>query len=212
MATTGDPIGAGVFDIWARFYDLPLMQQFLYRSIHDEVVGVVRDHSPARVLDVGCGTGQLAERLDRTVDDPVVGVDFSAGMLAQAAVRSRSVHWVQGDAMRLPVASASVDIITCTESFHWYGDQPGALGEFHRVLRPRGRALVALLSPPVDAVPGLDRLRLPFLGSARWPSPRRLRQLFLDADLEVEDQRRILRVPGLPVPAALLTIGRRPAT
>ena len=48
----------------APAYNLPFLQQWVYRPAHDEVVAQLRDHQSARVLDIACGTGILADRID----------------------------------------------------------------------------------------------------------------------------------------------------
>jgi ubiquinone/menaquinone biosynthesis C-methylase UbiE len=107
----------GFFDAWSRVYDFPLVQLATYRPVHDAVLGVLASEPCARVLDIGCGTGRLAERLVTASNVPslrsVVGCDFSAGMLAHAAERlarggaTRAAALVRGDATRLPFADAS---------------------------------------------------------------------------------------------------------
>ena len=90
------------------------------------------------ILDVGCGTGAL---LDRLPEAKRRGVDLSLAMLARA--RSRSCGCLAaGDAERLPFAGESFDVAVSTSSFHFWSAPSGALAEIHRVLRPRGRIVV----------------------------------------------------------------------
>src|SRR5512135_315397 len=92
------------FDAWARVYDFPVVQLATYRPVHDAVLRMLREAAVRRVLDIGCGTGQLATRIVETLPRTrVVGCDFSAGMLQRAAARSsgkRAPRWVQGNAGR----------------------------------------------------------------------------------------------------------------
>ena len=136
------------FDAWSRVYDLSLVQRVVYRPPQDAVLRALRAAPCWAVLDIGCGTGQLAARLRRELPRThVVGCDFSAGMLAEARVRDRHTDWVQGDAGRLPFADAAFDAVVSTEAFHWFPDPGRALAEFRRVLRPAGRLLLALVNP-----------------------------------------------------------------
>ncbi len=140
------------FDLWSRTYDAPLLQALTYRPVQNAVLVALREQRPRRVVDVGCGTGRLTTRLRAELGATVVGLDYSWGMVAQAARHSRGTPLVQANAMSLPIASGSVDAIVCTESFHWYTDQPRVLGEFTRVLRPGGRIYVALINPRTERV------------------------------------------------------------
>ncbi|MFL6137561.1 MAG: class I SAM-dependent methyltransferase [Frankiaceae bacterium] len=102
------------------------------------------------VLDVGCGTGWFAAGLRRAAPElRVIGADVSAGMLGRARAEGA---WplVQCDAGRLPLADATVDVVTCRGVLHHLPDVEGALAEWHRVLRPGGAVIVA--SEPTEAV------------------------------------------------------------
>ncbi len=97
-----------------------------------------------RLLDVGCGTGQLLERIAR--QEPGVhacGVDPSGPMLAVAQRRvSSHARLIRGEACALPLDSASVDWLVSTSALHHIDDVSGALDEFYRVLRPGGRIVL----------------------------------------------------------------------
>jgi ubiquinone/menaquinone biosynthesis C-methylase UbiE len=209
----------GFFDAWSRVYDFPLVQRATYRPVHDAVLRALATDACARVLDVGCGTGRLAERMREAGPvRSVVGVDFSAGMLAQARERLGSgraspagpTALVRGDATRLPFADAAFDAAVSTEAFHWFPDQDVALAEIHRVLRPGGRLLLALVSPPFEVVADVVELGMQMVGQPLWwTTPSRLAAQVTAAGFRVERQRRIFRIPGfllLPV----LTVARRP--
>jgi ubiquinone/menaquinone biosynthesis methyltransferase len=105
-------------------------------------------------LDVGAGTGDLALALARRAPRTrVVAVDFAEGMLRRAAAkcarqgRARSVHPLLGDAIRLPVAGASVDAVVTGFTLRNVEDVATAFAEFARVLRPGGRVAILELTP-----------------------------------------------------------------
>ena len=207
----------GFFDAWSRVYDFPLVQRATYKPVHDAVLRALAAGPRARVLDVGCGTGRLAERLVgadgvRTV----VGCDFSGGMLENAAERladarrAGRVHLVRGDATRLPFADAAFDAAVSTEAFHWFPDQDAALRELRRVLRPGGRLMLALVSPPFEIIADVFEVGMRAVGPPHWwTTPSRLRQQVERAGFVVEEQRRVFRIPGFLLPPAL-TVARRP--
>jgi len=94
-----------------------------------------------RILDVGCGTGDLSLSFSRL--GPVVGCDFCHPML-QLAMRKvreksrRSVLLLEGDALALPFADGTFDIVVSAFVLRNLADIDGGLREMRRVLRPRG--------------------------------------------------------------------------
>jgi malonyl-CoA O-methyltransferase len=97
---------------------------------------------PRVVLDLGAGTGRLTGELKgRYPDALVVALDLSAGMLreAQRHVRpGRRFERVCGDALRLPLGDASVDVVLSNLMLQWCEPLDSALAEVRRVLRPGG--------------------------------------------------------------------------
>ena len=179
-----------VFDRVAHLYDTGWVQRALYTAVQDRALAELRAWRPGAVLDVGCGTGIFADRLDRElVPGGVTGCDLSAGMLAQAAARNRRVAWVRGDSGRLPLRSGAVDAVVSTQAFHFF-DQPGAWAEFHRVLAPGGHALVGMIHPRT----ALGSRRFSSLSSAgsktrvTFPTAAEMRRMATAAGFEVTAQ------------------------
>lgn len=112
---------------------------------------VGREH--LRVIDIGCGPGNLTVQLSALGHD-VVGIDPSAAMLE--AARSKHLAVVQGRAESLPIADSSADVVTAATAFHWF-DADRAVPEIRRVLAPGGR--IALLTNIRDeSVPWITAL------------------------------------------------------
>jgi len=106
---------------------------------------------PGRILDVGCGTGRLAVRLEAAFGGTlVVGVDLSTGMIRHAATRAGTgAAFVAGCAERLPFAGAVFGLVVVTLSMaHWW-DVAAGLGEIRRVMAP-GAVLVAAETMPAS--------------------------------------------------------------
>ena len=147
--------------------------------------------SRARIADIACGTGILADRIERELHpDKVFGVDMSEGMLKEAKARSTAVQWLTGPAEQLPFDDGALDAVVTTSAFHFF-DQPAALAEFYRVLAPGGFAVAATISPRqpfLIATPGRSAL-----APAHNPSPEGMRELF--------DGRRVHRRRSAPGPA-----------
>lgn len=99
----------------------------------------------ARILDVGCGTGATAAALEAL--SRVIGADFAP--LALERCRRRGLGGlVQAAAERLPLQSASVDVIVATDILEHLDDDMAALGEFYRLLRPGGHAVISVPAYP----------------------------------------------------------------
>lgn len=95
-----------------------------------------------RVLDLACGTGDLAAQAAAR-GARVVGVDFARGMLRGAQRRRVAAALAQGDALRLPLASGSIDAALCGFALRNFTALEPVFAELARVLAPGGR--VALL-------------------------------------------------------------------
>jgi malonyl-CoA O-methyltransferase len=100
------------------------------------------DFTPAVVLDLGAGTGRVTRELKRRYRRAlVIALDLSPGMLREA--RRHQLPWrrferVCADAMRLPLADASVDVVFSSLMLQWCEPLSAALGEVRRVLKPEG--------------------------------------------------------------------------
>lgn len=107
--------------------------------VHGLAGGVVDWLNPQpgeRILDLGCGDGQLTLRLAAT-GALVTGVDASPEMVA--AARSRGVNADQGSAESLPYEAGRFDAVFSNAALHWVRDQDAMMAEVHRVLKPGGR-------------------------------------------------------------------------
>lgn len=190
----------------APVYDLPFLQQWVYRPPHDEVIAQLRAHHARKIADIACGTGILSDRIARELrPDEIYGVDMSEGMLGQARARTDAVQWMRGPAERLPFDDGALDAVVTTSAFHFF-DQPAALREFHRVLAPGGLVAVAALSARQP------RLQAP--SANRWKpqhnaSPAEMRAMFEDAGFVISEQRRIPRPVWTRVISDLITVGTK---
>ncbi|OAB55171.1 bifunctional demethylmenaquinone methyltransferase/2-methoxy-6-polyprenyl-1,4-benzoquinol methylase [Phormidium willei BDU 130791] len=110
-----------------------------------------------RVLDVCCGSGDLAVRLAEVVGSTgtVVGADFSSAQLEVARRRSyqqlREVEWVQADALDLPFPDNHFDAATMGYGLRNLTDIPQGLGQLHRVLKPGAKVAILDMHRPQSA-------------------------------------------------------------
>ena len=121
------------------------------------------DAAPARLLDLGAGTGSLTlAALRRWPSTHVLAVDASAAMLGVARSRvpkadAARVTWLPTDAAGLPIEDAAVDAVVCAFVLQLVADRPAVLAEVRRVIRPGGSLscvtwLADDLVLPADAV------------------------------------------------------------
>ena len=89
-----------------------------------------------RILDLGCGDGQLTRRI-AAAGASVVGVDASPEMLA--AARANGIAAEQGNAEALPFPDHAFDAVFSNAALHWVRNQNAMLAQVHRVLMPGGR-------------------------------------------------------------------------
>jgi len=129
-ATEAGLIGRRAAYQWAHGPDAP---ELLFQTI----VGL----APISVLEVGCGPGELSERMRVELGASVVAIDISPRMVELA--RDRDVDARLGDAQDLPFADASFDSVVAAWMLYHVPDVDRALGELARVLRPGGH-LVAV--------------------------------------------------------------------
>jgi SAM-dependent methyltransferase len=164
------------------------------RDARDVAFVAVAERFPRRVLEVGCGWGEFAERVARELAADVVAVDLSPRMVA--LTRARGVDARVGDVQRLPVAGGAFDCAAANWMLYHVRDVDRALAELARVLRPRGR-LVATTSSldhlgELWALVGRDRRREPVRFFAETAEPF-LRRHF--RRIERRDVRGLVRFP-----------------
>ena len=139
------------FDLWAPSYDW-LLPSVFYQAVHARLLDYVQLPEPARVLDIGCGTGKLLNRLARAIPNVTgVGIDFASGMIEQAALKTPypdRLQFVQGDVTKLPFEASTFSGIFCSISFLHYPEPAQALREIARVLQLGGYFYLADFAPP----------------------------------------------------------------
>ena len=128
----------------------------------------------ARVLDLCCGTGDMAFALRRRAaprnSAQIIGADFSHAMLQRAAAKSNASHaaaktglrsslrWIEADALHLPFPDAHFDLVTSAFGFRNLADYDAGLREILRVLTPGGECGILDFGEPRGLVGSLYRV------------------------------------------------------
>ena len=126
--------------------------------------------SGARVLDVGCGPGNLTSHIAEIVgaEGSVVGIDPSKERIAIALKETKpNLSFHEGRAEDLSLfPSASFDVVFVNSTFHWVEDQPAALYEFARVLKSGGR--LGISGGSGDYLTAQERIKAEVLSRDRY--------------------------------------------
>jgi SAM-dependent methyltransferase len=132
------------FDEIAGAYDASLPAHVVEHYLRKRTAFVLEHCAPGRGLDVGCGTGVLAERL-ALAGYEMTGVDPSEGMLEVLRARTHGVPAVPGSGTDLPFPDDSFDLTLTVAVMHHIAEPAGVratLSEMVRVTRPGGSVLV----------------------------------------------------------------------
>jgi demethylmenaquinone methyltransferase / 2-methoxy-6-polyprenyl-1,4-benzoquinol methylase len=128
----------------------------------------------ARVLDLCCGTGDMAFALLRQASSPgvrIFGADFSHAMLQRAREKSQGtpLHWIEADALSLPFNDGQFDLITAAFGFRNLVDYDSGLQEIVRLLRPGGECGILDFGEPKGLIGKVYRIYfnrvLPVIGT-----------------------------------------------
>jgi demethylmenaquinone methyltransferase / 2-methoxy-6-polyprenyl-1,4-benzoquinol methylase len=126
----------------------------------------ILQRSDARVLDLCCGTGDLAFALARSGPAQVVAADFSHAMLVRANAKRKGhtrnpkveskglITFFEADALRLPFADASFDLVTTAFGFRNLANYESGLKEIRRVLKSGGTLVILEFTEPPPGLAG----------------------------------------------------------
>jgi demethylmenaquinone methyltransferase/2-methoxy-6-polyprenyl-1,4-benzoquinol methylase len=154
-----------LFSRIARRYDLvnDLQSLGLHRLWKNSVAKMAVSHTGCQVLDVCCGSGDIAFRMQK-LGAQVTAVDFNAPMLEVAEQRSRCtdetagakadvpIQFMRGDAMNLPFLAHSFDSVTIGYGLRNLSDWRAGVREMLRVLKPGGKLVILDCGKPENPI------------------------------------------------------------
>jgi ubiquinone/menaquinone biosynthesis C-methylase UbiE len=170
----GDLSKLNLFNRWALTYDWSFPSVF-YQAIHQRLLEYVdlstrTSLDSPLVIDLGCGTGKLLNKLVRAYPDlRGIGFDFSSEMLEQARRKSmvpERLTYMQGETGAIDLPANHCDVAFCTISFLHYREPEQVMREVHRILKPGGQFYLADFVPPagVVACSQSETLKIPAAG------------------------------------------------
>jgi len=193
----------------------------LWRARTARELKPILNRPEALVLDLCCGTGDLALSLARHAKARILGADFSHSMLTRAQEKAGSANGAtplplfEADALRLPVAEESLDLVTTAFGFRNLANYEEGLREVFRVLKRGGSLAILEFAEPApgflgDAYRFYTRKVLPTIGG--WISgdkeayaylPKSVKRFFLPDELSAL----MVSVGYRPVRYRLMTLG-----
>lgn len=125
---------------WNQYLEMPAMESLLKPLVKG-----------LKVLDVGCGTGRLTEKI-RDWGGKVMGVDPSEKMIEIARERSCDVEYRMGEASHLPFPDGAFDVVASSLVMHYLNDLVPAFKEVGRVLKPQGYFVFSMHHPFEESI------------------------------------------------------------
>ena len=145
----------------SRKYDLfnDLITLGLHRIWKKKVVAFALEKKPETLLDICCGTGDIARRAfrDSRGATSVTGGDFSREMLELAHLKEKEIDWLMEDACALSFDDESFEAVTVGFGLRNVKDMSAALAEIFRILKPGGKFVMLDMGKPENAL-----VRIPF--------------------------------------------------
>ena len=162
-------------------------------TAEDLALDILREAAPIRMLDVGCGLGDFAERVTGELAADVTAVDLSPRMVELA--RKKGVDALVADVQDLPFENGEFDCVVANWVVHHLPDPDAGLGEIVRVLRPGGMLVAATFSTDHmrDLYERLEAADVGDLGFSSENGAELLRRHF--ASVERHDADGVVRFP-----------------
>ncbi len=133
------------FTKWADNYDNPLTS-ITFQQTNSKIVELLNPGPNSLLLDVGCGSGILIQKLlSLNRDMKLYGLDITLKMVEVAKRKFQNESNVEitlGSAVKMPYKNSSFDYVTCASSFHHHPNPLQSAKEMVRVLKPGGKLLI----------------------------------------------------------------------
>lgn len=134
---------------------------FLFEPYAVDLVSRLQQSNYSDILEIACGTGRVTAHLVRSIKfDSFYATDLNPDMIevAKGKVKHDKVRWMPANAMDLPFADRSFDLVVIQFGIMFFPDKQKGLNEAYRVLRPGGKIVFNTWDKP-EAVPAIYHAR-----------------------------------------------------
>ncbi len=145
--------GKKVWDFWAKGYERLWVQKYSLRPTRSKILQYLRahldPHKSYRILDIGCGIGQLLREIRAELPGyklELLGIDYSKEMVNIAREHGGGINYKQMDVAQIANVSGKFDIIICTHSFPYYENQAEAIAQIRDLMDVGGYLFLAQAS------------------------------------------------------------------
>ncbi len=179
-----------IWNFWADKYDKLWVQKYSLRPTRKYILHVMSEINTGKglkILDLGCGSGQLINELYESFDNiEITGIDFSEKMLEVSKNKNPCASHIMLDVAELHKLKEKFDVIICTHSLPYYKEPDIVMKELRRLLKDNGRIFMGFASGNNF----YDKFILSFVklttGPANYPSDKKFREL-ISSYLHVEN-------------------------
>lgn len=140
-----------IWNFWAKNYDKLWVQKYSLKPTREMILKLIEENnkedSVAKVLDLGCGPGEIISLLeDKYKNFNITGIDFSEEMLKVSRARNFKARHIHLDVKDLGNLKEKFNIIICTHSFPYYKDMNAVILDLNRLLEDDGKLYIAFAS------------------------------------------------------------------
>ena len=140
-----------LWDFWAGKYDKLWVQKYSLKPTRDYISRVIEENrnsdEPIKVLDVGCGPGELMEQLGSTMENiELTGIDFSKMMLEISRMKNKKATHIKMDVAELNNLKDKFNVIVCTHSLPYYEEPEKVMKDLYGLLEDNGKIYMGFAS------------------------------------------------------------------
>lgn len=167
-----------IWDFWATKYNKLWVQKYSLTPTREYILKVLDISKPLKILDLGCGPGELIqELLRRNSDLDITGLDYSKGMLKESERKNPKAKHIHMDVANLHSLKEKFDVIISTHSIPYWKEPEKVMKDLSHLLEDDGVIYLGFAS----GTSFYDKLALFFVkfttGPANYPSHRTFTEL-----------------------------------